>query len=142
MNITEVAQKTQLTPKAIRFYEEKGLITPPIRAENGYRQYNVNHVEELILIHQARQVGFSLSVCKELLELYKNPHRRSADVKARTLARIAEINEQIDKLQTMRDQLTALADKCPGDDSKDCPIINGLVCPHCGGNDENMVEEQ
>ncbi|ABR74399.1 Cu(I)-responsive transcriptional regulator [Actinobacillus succinogenes] len=132
MNITEVAQKTQLTQKSIRFYEEKGLITPPTRGVNGYRQYNASHIEELTLIHQARQVGFSLPVCKELLELYKNPHRRSADVKARTMTRIAEIDTQIRQLQFMREKLMSLAQQCPGDDSENCPIINGLSCPHCG----------
>ncbi|MDG2917795.1 Cu(I)-responsive transcriptional regulator [Bisgaard Taxon 10/6] len=131
MNITEIARKTRLTPKSIRFYEEKGLITPPARAANGYRQYNSTHIEELTLLHQARQVGFSLSVCKELLELYKNPHRRSADVKERTMTRIAEIDTQIRQLQSMRERLMKLAQQCPGDDSENCPIINELSCPHC-----------
>lgn len=142
MNITEIAQKIGLTPKSIRFYEEKGLITPPARAANGYRQYNAVHIEELTLLHQARQVGFTLPVCKELLELYKNPHRRSADVKERTMARIAEIDTQIQQLRFMRQKLMGLARQCPGDDSENCPIIHGLSCPHCSGNgDKSAVEK-
>ena len=35
MNISDVAKKTGLTSKAIRFYEEKGVVTPPLRSENG-----------------------------------------------------------------------------------------------------------
>ena len=132
MNINEVAKRTDLTPKAIRFYEEKGLITPPARAANGYRTYNQTHIEELNLLHQARQVGFSLPECKDLLELYKNPHRRSADVKSRTLVRIAEIDNQIKQLQSMRTLLTDLANQCPGDDCEYCPIIEGLSGKCCG----------
>ena len=131
MNINEVAKRTKLTPKAIRFYEEKGLITPPTRAINGYRTYDQVHIEELNLLHQARQVGFSLPECKDLLELYKNPHRRSADVKARTLTRIGEIDKQIAQLQSIRALLSALAEQCPGDDSEHCPIINGLTGKCC-----------
>ncbi|AAU37493.1 Cu(I)-responsive transcriptional regulator [Basfia succiniciproducens] len=131
MNINEIVKKTNLTAKSIRFYEEKGLITAPQRALNGYRQYNQKHVEELNLLHQARLVGFSLPECKELLELYKDPHRRSADVKAKTLARIAEIDNQIGKLQQMRQQLQTLANQCPGDGSEHCPIIEGLSKPNC-----------
>ncbi|MDY3124245.1 MAG: Cu(I)-responsive transcriptional regulator [[Actinobacillus] rossii] len=131
MNINEVAKRTQLTPKAIRFYEEKGLITPPTRAINGYRNYDQVHIEELNLLHQARQVGFSLPECKDLLELYKNPHRRSADVKARTLTRIGEIDQQIAQLQSIRALLSDLAEQCPGDDSEHCPIINGLTGKCC-----------
>ena len=132
MLISEVTEQTGLSKKAIRFYEEKGLITPPARAANGYRTYNQTHIEELNLLHQARQVGFSLPECKDLLELYKNPHRRSADVKSRTLVRIAEIDNQIKQLQSMRTLLTDLANQCPGDDSEHCPIIEGLSGKCCG----------
>ena len=45
MNISDVAKKTGLTSKAIRFYEEKGVVTPPLRSENGYRSYNGHHLE-------------------------------------------------------------------------------------------------
>lgn len=57
MNISDVAKKTGLTSKAIRFYEEKGLVTPPLRSENGYRTYTQKHLNELTLLRQARQVG-------------------------------------------------------------------------------------
>lgn len=128
MNITEIAKQTALTPKSIRFYEQKGLITPPVRAANGYRQYTQSHVAELTLLHQARAVGFSLPECKALLALYKNPHRRSADVKEKAMAKINEIEGQIQKLQQMKQQLAVLAAQCPGDNSENCPIINGLSC--------------
>ncbi|PJG86485.1 Cu(I)-responsive transcriptional regulator [Conservatibacter flavescens] len=128
MNITEVAKQTELTPKAIRFYEQKGLITPPQRSINGYRQYTPQHIIELNLLHQARIVGFSLPECKELLELYHNPQRRSADIKMKTLKRIEEINHQIKKLEQMRQYLQELAEQCPGNDSCDCPIIDRLIC--------------
>ncbi len=59
MNISDVAKKTGLTSKAIRFYEEKGLVTPPLRSENGYRTYSQQHLDELTLLRQARQVGFN-----------------------------------------------------------------------------------
>ena len=59
MNISDVAKKTGLTSKAIRFYEEKGLVTAPIRTDNGYRSYSPKHIEELTLLRQARQVGLT-----------------------------------------------------------------------------------
>lgn len=127
MNIAEIARRTELSSKAIRFYEEKGLITPPLRSANGYRQYNQLHINELNLLHQARLVGFSLPEAKDLLELYRNPHRRSADVKKRTLEKIAEIDRQIEKLNEMKTHLTALTNQCPGDDSCCCPIIDKLT---------------
>lgn len=131
MNISDVAKKTGLTSTAIRFYEEKGLVTPPLRSENGYRSYSQQHLDELTLLRQARQVGFNLEECRELIFLFNDPSRHSADVKRRTLEKVAEIERHISELQGMRTQLLALADSCPGDDSADCPIIDNLSgCCH------------
>lgn len=131
MNISDIAKKTGLTSKAIRFYEEKGVVTPPVRSENGYRRYNAHHLEELNLLRQARQVGFTLDECRELVALFNNPARHSADVKARTLQKADEIAAHIEELHAMRARLLALAEACPGNDSADCPIINHLAgCCH------------
>ncbi|ADP11848.1 HTH-type transcriptional regulator CueR (Copper export regulator) [Erwinia sp. Ejp617] len=131
MNISDVAKKTGLTCKAIRFYEEKGLVTPPLRMENGYRSYSAKHLEELTLLRQSRQVGFNLQQCREMVSLFNDPARHSADVKARTLKKAAEIALHISELQLMRQKLLELAASCPGDDGADCPIINHLAsCCH------------
>lgn len=135
MNISDVAKITGLTSKAIRFYEEKGLVTPPMRSENGYRTYTQQHLNELTLLRQARQVGFNLEESGELVNLFNDPQRHSADVKRRTLEKVAEIERHIEELQSMRNQLLALANACPGDDSADCPIIENLsgCCHHRAG---------
>ncbi|RLM12154.1 Cu(I)-responsive transcriptional regulator [Gibbsiella quercinecans] len=131
MNISEVAKKTGLTSKAIRFYEEKGLLTAPLRAGNGYRCYGSKQIEELTLLRQARQVGFTLDECRELVALFNDPKRHSADVKARTLQKVAEIEKHMQELDGMRQRLLALAEQCPGDEGAECPIMNNLAgCCH------------
>lgn len=131
MNISDVAKKTGLSSKAIRFYEQKGLVTAPGRSENGYRLYQQRHIEELTLLHQARLVGFTLEECRELIALFHNPARHSADVKARTLQKVADIDRQMEKLAQIRARLMQLAQSCPGDESAECPIINNLAgCCH------------
>ncbi|HHK8230244.1 TPA: Cu(I)-responsive transcriptional regulator [Serratia marcescens] len=127
MNISDVAKKTGLTSKTIRFYEEKALITAPIRSDNGYRHYSAKHVEELTLLRQARQVGFNLDECRELVALFNDPARHSADVKARTLQKVTEIEKHISELGEMRQRLLTLAEQCPGDEGAECPIINNLA---------------
>ena len=133
MNISEIARKTGLTTKTIRFYEEKELITPPERGDNSYRYYQEKHLDELTLLRQARDVGFTLEECRELMTLFHNPSRHSADVKSATLNKIAEIQQTIDKLTAISTRLQQLAESCPGDDSADCPIIDHLsggCCHH------------
>ncbi len=76
-------------------------------------------------------MGFNLEECGELVTLFNDPSRHSADVKARTLQKVAEIERHIDELQQMRRQLLSLAESCPGDDSADCPIMDNLSgCCH------------
>lgn len=110
-------------------------MTPPMRSENGYRTYTQQHLNELTLLRQARQVGFNLEESGELVNLFNDPQRHSADVKRRTLEKVAEIERHIEELQSMRDQLLALANACHGDDSADCPIIENLsgCCHHRAG---------
>lgn len=128
MKINEVAKITGLTPKTIRFYEQRGIISAPARKENGYREYATKHLDELFMIKRSRLVGFSLEDCKDLLEISANPQRKSADVKQKALKKLNEIDEQIKELQEMKDILTALTKACPGDDNAPCPIIDALSC--------------
>lgn len=131
MNISAVAKKTGLTSKTIRFYEEKGLLSAPMRGENGYRRYGSKQLDELLLLRQARQAGFNLDECRELVALFNNPERHSADVKQRTLQKMVEIEQQIKELTEMHRHLAQLVEQCPGDDSAECPIINDLAnCCH------------
>lgn len=132
MNISEAAKKTGLTSKAIRFYEEKGLLSTPLRGDNGYRFYHDKHIEELMLLSQARQVGFTLDECRELMVLFHNKSRHSADVKQRALAKVTELEQCITGLNAMRQRLLELVEQCPGDGSASCPIIDGLTvgCHH------------
>lgn len=126
MKIQQVAEKTGLTTKTIRFYEQKGLITPPHRAENGYRDYRAQHVSELQMIRRARLVGFTLEESADLLALSRDPSLRSADVKARAESKLVEIDEKIAELAAMKTTLQALTQACPGDGDAQCPIIEAL----------------
>ncbi|SIN97336.1 Cu(I)-responsive transcriptional regulator [Salinivibrio sp. ES.052] len=126
MKIQQVAEKTGLTTKTIRFYEQKGLITPPHRAENGYRDYREQHVSELQMIRRARLVGFTLEESAGLLALSRDPSLRSADVKARAESKLVEIDEKIAELAAMKTTLHALTQACPGDGDAQCPIIEAL----------------
>ncbi|MBX0359357.1 MerR family transcriptional regulator [Halobacillus sp. Nhm2S1] len=69
MKITEVAKKLETTQRTIRFYEEKGLITPG-KASNGYRIYTEGEVRDLRTILALREVGLSTKEIKKALDHY------------------------------------------------------------------------
>ena len=126
MNISQAAKLSGLSSKTIRFYEQQGVIGAANRADNGYRVYSEQQLEQLRFIKRARDLGFSLGQSRELLELLHNPQRRSAEVKTRVLDHVEQINQQLEQLTQMRDQLLTLSHQCRGDDSADCPILDAL----------------
>lgn len=137
MNIGKAAQRSGLNAKTIRYYESIGLIGSQ-RRDNGYRDYSQPEVERLCFLQRARAVGFSLEECRELLELYANPERRSAEVKDLVLARVEQLEAQLMNLEAMRDTLLTMASHCAGDESAECAIIDSLVEPEARA-DNKMV---
>ncbi|MCG9639071.1 Cu(I)-responsive transcriptional regulator [Vibrio sp. Isolate34] len=127
MNISEAAKLTNLSTKSIRLYEDKGVITAPLRSENGYRNYDKKQIKELGIVAKARSAGFSLDECRALVELADNPCRESADVKAKALSKLEEVNKKIEDLLAIQKTLKEWVEQCPGDSNSHCPIIDSLV---------------
>lgn len=126
MNIGQAAALSALNSKTIRYYEDIGLIIPRRQAVNDYRDYSDADVEQLCFLQRARKVGFSLDECRNLLELYRNPERRSGDVKQLVLDKMKDLDEQLHVLRTMQATLTQMADQCAGDETSQCAIIESL----------------
>ena len=127
MNIGEAARVSGVTAKMIRHYESIGLVKAPRRTEAGYRLYSEQDVRVLQFIHRGRALGFSLEQIGDLLALWEDKHRASADVRAMALAHIAELDRKIAEMAAMRRTLESLAASCHGDERSDCPILDDLV---------------
>ena len=129
MNIGEASAASGVSAKMIRYYEQAGLSPPADRSHSGYRIYNDADVHRLRFIRRARDLGFSVAEISELLGLWNDRSRRSADVKRLAQAHIADLEERIEHLRQMSATLQTLADCCVGDDRPDCPILEGLEAP-------------
>ncbi|QPH52593.1 Cu(I)-responsive transcriptional regulator [Pontivivens ytuae] len=128
MNIGEVARRSGLPPKTIRYYEEIGLIRPA-RDPNGYRAFEESDLHKLTFIGRARALGFTVEDCRNLLALWEDRARASADVRRIAQDHLAEIERRIADLEAMRGTLTTLVKACAGDDRPDCPILADLAGP-------------
>jgi Cu(I)-responsive transcriptional regulator len=129
MNIGDVAERTGMPAKTIRYYEEIGLVTP-LRGANGYRRFRESDMHKLAFLGRARGLGFSIAECRDLLALWEDRDRASADVREIARGHLAEIEEKIAGLAEMRDTLAALVAACAGDERPDCPILQGLAEGH------------
>lgn len=125
MNISDAAGRSGLPPKTIRYYEDIGLVVPG-RAENGYRDFSEADAHKLAFLGRARTLGFSIRDCRQLLALWEDRSRASADVKRIAQQHLDEIDSRIAELQGLKATLTDLVHACHGDDRPDCPILKGL----------------
>ncbi|MGK5078398.1 Cu(I)-responsive transcriptional regulator [Janthinobacterium sp. HLX7-2] len=126
MNIGQAASETGVSAKMIRYYESISLLKPSARSDAGYRIYTPNDLHALRFIRRGRGLGFSLEQIRELLSLWQNDQRASADVKGIAQAHVADLNKRIAELTEMRDTLAHLAQSCHGDDKPDCAILQNL----------------
>ncbi len=129
MNIGQAAKASGVSSKMIRYYEQIGLIGPALRTASSYRVYGDNDIHTLRFVRRARDLGFSVEQIKELLTLWRDRSRTSADVKAVVLEHIAELERKIAAIQEMTMTLKHLASHCHGDDRPDCPIIDEIANP-------------
>jgi len=127
MRIGEAAERSGVTAKTIRYYESVGLIPAAARTGGGYRDYDGNDVQTLRFVHRARGLGFSVREVGDLLALWRDRDRASANVKSLAERHVAAIERKIDELSAMRRTLADLMARCQGDDRPDCPILDDLA---------------
>ncbi len=126
MNIGKLSKAVGISAKMIRYYEQIGLIPAVGRNNSGYRSYSAQDVERLKFIRKSRTLGFSISEITDLLDLWNDKKRQSADVKKLAQSHIEKLELRIFELQKMTETLQNLINCCAGDHRPDCPILDGL----------------
>jgi Cu(I)-responsive transcriptional regulator len=125
-NIGAAAEASGLSAKMIRHYESLSLISRAGRSPSNYRVYSENDIHTLRFIKRARGLGFSLTEVETLLGLWRSKRRSSQQVKQLADKHIAELDQKIAELQSMRKALSQLAHHCHGDEKPECPILDDL----------------
>ncbi|MGO1117512.1 Cu(I)-responsive transcriptional regulator [Rhodovibrionaceae bacterium A322] len=129
INIGEAAKRSGIAAKTIRYYESIGLVEAAGRSQAGYRLYSKNEVEVLRFINRARSLGFSVQQVADLLALWQDRNRASAQVKKLAEDQVASIDQKVSELLEMRQTLVQLTEACHGDSRPDCPILENLAGP-------------
>jgi len=110
----------------VRHYESLGLLPSVNRTESGYRQYSEKEVHTLRFIKRARDLGFGMAEIAELLKLWQNRRRSSAEVRRIASRHVADLDQRIAEMEEMRHTLQHLIRGCQGDHRPDCPILDEL----------------
>lgn len=126
MNIGEAAERSGVSAKMIRYYEEIGLIKSSRRA-NNYRDYDASDVSVLQFIRRTRDLGFSLEEVANLLALWRDRKRPSREVKKLASQHIEDLERRMREMRAVVRTLKSLADHCHGDERSDCPILDDFA---------------
>ncbi|RLT43822.1 MAG: MerR family transcriptional regulator [Chloroflexi bacterium] len=122
--IGEVADRTGVTQRALRFYEERGLLRPPERMEGGFRLYSENDVSRIAYIRQLQNLlGFTLSEIKDMVEAEelllqisntRRPDRQLPERLARTDQILFALKKQLDVVEHKVEHLAVLREELRG----------------------------
>jgi MerR family transcriptional regulator, copper efflux regulator len=125
MKIGEIARRSGIGIETIRYYEREGLLQEPQRRPSGYRQYDEATLERLDYIRRAKELGFTLSEIRELLELSFAAHKGYEHIQQKAEAKLADIEDKIRSLQKMRRSLNGVLARCKAKNSaEDCPLVH------------------
>lgn len=127
MRIGELAKLTGCQPETVRFYEQKGLLPPPLRSQANYRMYGAPHVERLHFIRRCRSLGMSLDEVQTLLGFQDHPDEPCGGVNDLVDHHILEIDRQISELRTLHTELSRLRRRCDSArPAGECEILKQL----------------
>lgn len=127
LTIGHLAKEAGVNLETVRYYERRGLLPKPPRSLSGYRLYPTEATRRLRFIQRAKELGFSLREIKELLALRVSPRASRAEMRLRAEAKIADIRNKIQSLESIEKSLRRLAKACGGcGPVAECPILESL----------------
>ncbi|MBW4521963.1 MAG: heavy metal-responsive transcriptional regulator [Scytolyngbya sp. HA4215-MV1] len=106
--IGAIAKESHIPVKTIRYYEELGLLQSTRRTEGGFRLFPPDTISRLSFIKRAQSLGLSLSEIKEFLDIYDRGNLPCDHVKVKLNNKIAEIDQQLQQLQILKQELIGL----------------------------------
>ncbi|WP_198972045.1 MerR family transcriptional regulator [Xylophilus sp. ASV27] len=123
--IGDAARLSGVSAANIRYYEKEGLLQPQVRAENRYRMYSDDEVHRLRFIRLCRAMDMSLDEVRTLLALDLGDNGDCARARGTLTAHLEHVRERLQELQALEADLSALRDRCDGQEQR-CSIIEAL----------------
>ena len=105
LKIGELARRTGVTAKAIRFYERKGVLPPAERAPNGYRLYDGDAVGMLHFVKQASGLGLTLAEIKEIVAIRQGGRPPCTHVHQLLRVKATELDRKLKDLVEVRKRI-------------------------------------
>jgi MerR family transcriptional regulator, copper efflux regulator len=121
MRIGELAEQAGISTKAIRYYEQVGILTPPARTPSGYRSYDDTALGRLSFVRAAQAVGLTLGEIRQVIAFRDDGHAPCTHVTDLLQRHAADLDARIRELQALRGELRHLAERATTLDPEQCP---------------------
>ena len=121
MRIGELAEQAGISTKAIRYYEQVGILTPPTRTASGYRAYDQTALGRLSFVRAAQAVGLTLGEIRQVVAFRDQGQAPCAHVTELLHRHAADLDARILELQQLRGELRQLAERATTLDPQRCP---------------------
>lgn len=129
LKIGEVSSISGLPVKTIRYYEEIGLLAPTVeRSQAGYRLFTTHVLNRLAFIKRSQSLGLSLSEVQQILQVHDHGQLPCGEVKQHLETKVAEINRQIEALETLKTELQGILSGWQDQPSRD--RLEQTICPN------------
>lgn len=129
MRIGELAKATGTKAETIRYYEREGILPAADRTDSNYRDYSKDHLATLTFVRRARGLGFSMAQVRQLAALSDHEDKPCEDVDQLVRRQLAEVDQKIADLASLRKELREMVRSCEGERIGDCRIIESLSIP-------------
>ena len=121
MRIGELAERAGISAKAIRYYEQIGIMTPPERSASGYRAFDEAALGRLGFVRAAQALGLTLGEIRQIIAFRDNGQAPCAHVTDLVQRHAADLEARIRELQQLRGELRQLAERAATLDPEHCP---------------------
>jgi MerR family transcriptional regulator, copper efflux regulator len=121
MRIGELAEQAGISTKAIRYYEQVGIVPPPARTRSGYRAYDHGALGRLRFVRAAQALGLTLGEIRQIIAFRDDGAAPCGHVAGLLQQRAAELGARIAELQQLRGELDQLAERARSMDPERCP---------------------
>ena len=113
MRIGELSKLSQISIRMLRYYEEEGLLSPK-RTVSGYRQFEIEDIDRVKLIHKLNNAGLTLKVIRKILPCWQHQNKKFSPCKEFKMGlneTLLKLDEQIQLLQQSRSHLITLLEE-------------------------------
>ena len=134
MRIGELASRTGITTKTIRFWESTGLLDDPARTPAGYRDYGPEAIDRLEFIRHAQTAGLTLGEIRQVLAISDGGRAPCEHVGELIRRHLADVDQRIRELTDTRRRLRHLAKRAAGQDPASCEGYCSILEPSRTGS--------